>query len=167
MQVSIDLPPANTPLPDLTSAQAVVIWADATIASDVLTRVQEVAHSAPVYLCRKAVEGGWNNPIGRTCSGCRKQVAGEWIAAPPANPKSRETFSQRYRERFGDAPTLSAAEAYDAVRVLASSIRKSGPNRARLRDALSQISAFDGASGTISFDHAGNDTTELTLLRLR
>jgi len=61
----------------------------------------------------------------------------------PANPKSRETFSQRYRERFGHAPTLSAAEAYDAVarsRFLDAQVR---PNRARLCDALSQSPAFN------------------------
>ena len=49
-----------------------------------------------------------------------------------------------------------AAEAYDAVRILAASLRQSGPNRARLRDALAAVSAFPGASGGISFDHAGN-----------
>jgi branched-chain amino acid transport system substrate-binding protein len=84
----------------------------------------------------------------------------------PSSPKSWETFRDRYRERFGDEPSLTAAEAYDAVRVLAASLRKSGPNRARLRDALNQVSTFNGASGIISFDHAGNDMTQTTLMRL-
>jgi len=61
---------------------------------------------------------------------------------------------------------MGAAQAYDAVHVLAASLRQSVPNRARLRDALSQVSAFPGAAGLISFDHAGNDLTAVTLTRL-
>ena len=77
-----------------------------------------------------------------------------------------QAFAQRYRQRFGAEPGIGAAEAYDAVRVLAASLRQSGPNRARLRDALGQVSAFAGASGVISFDHAGNDLTQISLVRL-
>jgi ABC-type branched-subunit amino acid transport system substrate-binding protein len=76
-------------------------------------------------------------------------------------------FAQRYRQRFGAEPGIGATEGYDAVRVLAASLRQSGPNRVRLRDALAGVSAFAGASGIISFDHAGNDTSKVTLLKLK
>jgi len=79
----------------------------------------------------------------------------------------RETFDQRYRARAGTSPTPAAAQAYDAVRLLAAALRRSGPNRARLRDALAELSSYTGASGVISFDHAGNDLTDTTLQRLR
>jgi branched-chain amino acid transport system substrate-binding protein len=167
VRVGIDSLLSKAPSPDLASAQAVVIWTDAATASAVLASAREAATSAPVYLCRKALEGEENKPICATGSGCPKHGAEEWIAAPPANPNGRAKFVELYRKRFGSEPSLTAAEAYDAVRILASALSKSGPNRARLRDALSQVSAFNGASGIISFDHAGNDTTELTLLRLR
>jgi len=36
-----------------------------------------------------------------------------------------------------------------------------------LRDALAGISTFNGASGVISFDHAGNNTSQVTLLKLK
>ena len=78
----------------------------------------------------------------------------------------RETFDKRYRERAGTSPTPGAAQAYDAVRLLAAALRRSGPNRARLRDALAEFSSYTGASGVISFDHAGNDLTDTTLERL-
>ena len=78
----------------------------------------------------------------------------------------RETFDKRYRERAGTSPTPAAAQAYDAVRLLAAALRRSGPNRARLRDALAEFSSYTGASGVISFDHAGNDLTDTTLERL-
>ena len=90
-----------------------------------------------------------------------------WIVTPrPAESPLRESFEKRYRERAGALPTAAAAQAYDAVRILAAALRRSGPNRARLRDALAELSPYPGASGVISFDHAGNDLSDITLERL-
>jgi branched-chain amino acid transport system substrate-binding protein len=90
-----------------------------------------------------------------------------WIVTPRlAESPLRENFEKRYRARAGDLPTPAAAQAYDAVRLLAAALRRSGPNRARLRDALAELSSYTGASGLISFDRAGNDLTDVTLVRL-
>jgi branched-chain amino acid transport system substrate-binding protein len=90
-----------------------------------------------------------------------------WIVTPRlAESPLRESFEKRFRERAGALPTPAAAQAYDAVRILAAALRRSGPNRARLRDALAELSPYAGASGVISFDHAGNDLSDVTLVRL-
>ena len=90
-----------------------------------------------------------------------------WIVTPrPAESPLRESFEKRFRQRAGALPTPAAAQAYDAVRILAAGLRRSGPNRARLRDALAELSPYAGASGIISFDHAGNDLSVVTLIRL-
>ncbi len=90
-----------------------------------------------------------------------------WIVTPRlAESSLRESFEKRFRERVGALPTPAAAQAYDAVRILAAALRRSGPNRARLRDALAELSPYAGASGVISFDHAGNDLSDVTLVRL-
>jgi branched-chain amino acid transport system substrate-binding protein len=151
---------------ELATAQAVVIWTDAATAKRLSTRVRELRSTVPLYLCRKAAE---SDPIGENrppCPECANQDASRWIVAAPESREVWAGFSQRYRQRFGVEPGIGAAEAYDAVRVLAASLRQSGPNRARLRDALAGVSAFAGASGVISFDHAGNNLTRTTLVRL-
>jgi branched-chain amino acid transport system substrate-binding protein len=90
-----------------------------------------------------------------------------WIVALRlAGSPLRENFVRRYRERAGILPAPAAAQTYDAVRVLATALRRSGPNRARLRDALAELSGYTGASGLVSFDHAGNDLSDITLERL-
>jgi branched-chain amino acid transport system substrate-binding protein len=90
-----------------------------------------------------------------------------WMVTPRlAESPLRESFEKRYRARAGALPTPAAAQAYDAVRILAAALRRSGPNRARLRDALAELSPYAGASGVISFDHAGNDLSDVTLVRL-
>ncbi len=157
----------DTSLAGLESAQAVVIWADAVTAKLLVARVRETLPQAPLYLCRKAIQGDWSAMTRPRCRACADGDAGIWTAeAPEGQAASRAGFEQRYRQRFAAEPGRGAAQAYDAVRVLAASLRQSGPNRARLRDALAQVSAFPGAAGLISFDHAGNDLTAVTLTRL-
>jgi branched-chain amino acid transport system substrate-binding protein len=151
-------------LPD---AQAVVIWTNAATANLLVAQLGDVLPSAPIYLCRKAAQGDWTAHGQPHCRTCNSDDAGIWTTqAMNAQPSPRETFAQGYRQRFGAEPGIGAAEAYDAVRVLAASLRQSGPNRARLRDALAGVSAFAGASGVITFDHAGNDLTRTTLVRV-
>ena len=95
------------------------------------------------------------------------QIANQWVASAPENSQARANFFQRYHQHFGTEPRIGEAEAYDAIRILAASLRQSGPNRTRLRDALTSVTNYAGASGIISFDHAGNDTSQVTLLKLK
>lgn len=160
--------PLTETLPDkLQGAQAVVIWTNGETANRLVQRLREELPSTPLYLCRKAAQGDWTGSSPSRCRACAAEDPGIWTAEPPAGQAaSRASFEQRYRQRFGAEPGIGAAQAYDAVRVLAASLRQSGPNRARLRDALAGVSGFPGASGLISFDHAGNDLTRTTLVRL-
>jgi branched-chain amino acid transport system substrate-binding protein len=151
---------------ELELAQAVVVWSDAGMANLITQRLRALRLGVPLYLCRKAAESGLADDPSIPCPVCDKPHTNRWTAAPQLNRQARDKFEQRYRQRFGAAPSTSAAEAYDAVRILAASVQKSGPNRARLRDALAEVTAFAGASGVISLDHAGNDITQTTLLPL-
>jgi branched-chain amino acid transport system substrate-binding protein len=151
----------------LANAQAVVIWTDTATANRLAARVRELQPAAPLYLCRKAAEGESSGESQPPCPACSSQDAGQWIAAAPESRQVWAGFSQHYRQRFGAEPGIGVAQAYDAVRLLAVSLRQSGPNRARLRDTLAEVSGFSGASGVISFDHAGNDTSQVMLLKLR
>jgi branched-chain amino acid transport system substrate-binding protein len=167
--VEPDRPRADTLRDKLQGAQAVVIWTDAAIANRLVGLVREELPSAPLYLCRKAAENDPRSEDAVRQSGATRNSKdpGAWtVAAPKDQGASRSGFEQRYRRLFGTAPGIDAAQVYDAVRVLAASLHQSGPNRARLRDALAGVSGFPGASGIISFDHAGNDTSQLSLLRL-
>jgi ABC-type branched-subunit amino acid transport system substrate-binding protein len=158
--------PDETVWNELQSAQAFVIWTDAAMADLLSVRLAELRPAAPVYLCRKATDQEAINAAPQPHAEGESRSAACWIAVAPATREAWDGFSKNYRRCFGVAPDWGAAEAYDAVRVLAASLRQSGPNRARLRDAVSGVSAFAGASGLISFDPAGNNTSPLELLRL-
>jgi branched-chain amino acid transport system substrate-binding protein len=145
----------------LRAAEAVVIWSDTATADLILPLLERALPSAPIYLCRKAAQ---TQPLlsphtlsgGLSLVGRSAEPGGVWTPAA-ADAAFVGVFAKRYRRRFGEEPGMGAAQAYDAVRILAASLRVSGSNRARLRDALVQVSGFVGVSGTVSFDHAGNN----------
>jgi branched-chain amino acid transport system substrate-binding protein len=135
---------------------AVVFWTGHESAARLVPRFRSKFPTAPAYLCQEAAQGRFD-----------RDPMNIWIVTTRlAVSPLRESFEKRYRERVGTLPAPAAAQAYDAVRVLATALRRSGPNRARLRDALVELSSYTGASGVISFDHAGNDLSDVTLVRL-
>ncbi|HZO99495.1 MAG TPA: ABC transporter substrate-binding protein [Terriglobia bacterium] len=166
--------------------EAIVLWTGADVAATLLPALRQEAPGTRVYLCRKAAQGlaGLSSP--GQCTNCSNpevrnlrsdseagrdspntRQGGVWIVASSSEEDSRQAaFDRRYMERTGGSPTLAARQSYDAVRIIAKALRQSGANRVRLRDALAEISNYAGASGLISFDHAGNDLAPTSLVRL-
>ena len=83
-----------------------------------------------------------------------------------------EVFSRAYSERFGRAPTPSAAYTYDAVNLLIRSVRlvveggDVGLTRTALRDGLADLDGHVGVTGPVSWDNAGGNQTEPVLRTL-
>ena len=65
-------------------------------------------------------------------------------------------FQARYQARFGRAPTFAAAQAYEAVLVLAAALEKTGGQAEGLPQALLETQDFNGLIGTISLDEYGD-----------
>ena len=171
--------------------EALVFWTGPRTASELLAQIH--LPSVPIYLCWKAAQGRTEDTPRGTCRSCPEEnngivavtpdvgtsdgqltdrpgvsaerTVGIWTVST-ASPQSavRANFERRYRERTGSAPSVVAAQAYDAVRLIAAALRHAGPNRARLRDALTNTRNFAGASGPITFDHAGNDLSGVRLV---
>ncbi len=135
--------------------EAMVFWTGTRTASRLLRLFLKAFPTTQFYLSQEAAQA--------LPSASQTNV---WIVGPSLieNPL-RESFENRYRARTGELPAPAAARAYDAVRILAASLRHSGPNRARLRDALAALSDYHGASGVVAFDHAGNDVSDFTLAK--
>lgn len=66
--------------------------------------------------------------------------------------------------RFAD---YAAAHAYDAARLLIAAIRKAGLNRARIRDAVQELSPWPGVSGEIRWDNLGQNARPVRLGTVR
>lgn len=65
-------------------------------------------------------------------------------------------FKTRYQARFGQAPSFGAVLGYEAAKVLAAALQKSGGKAAGLTQALLGIRNFKGLTDTFSFDRYGD-----------
>jgi branched-chain amino acid transport system substrate-binding protein len=82
---------------------------------------------------------------------------------PDASPAARE-FSAAFRAEYGRDPDSFAATAYDAVMLLAKAADEGGADRTRIRNYLERVGrgvlAFEGATGSLSFDENGDPSNK-------
>ena len=83
---------------------------------------------------------------------------------PPGDPAD---FAQAFQARFGRPPDYAAAHAYDAVRLLLAAIGKAGLNRARIGDAVRDLSPWTGVTGAVTWDPLGSNTRAVRLGTIR
>ena len=74
---------------------------------------------------------------------------------PKSGSNQVSTFVSAYQNRYGKLPTPWAANAYDAVRLVAEAIKKVGTDSTKIKDFLYGVKNYPGVSGTISFDAKG------------
>lgn len=77
-------------------------------------------------------------------------VATPWF--PDRNDPKVKAFVAKYEKTYGKKPDQFAAQAYDALYIMAEALKKAGnADREKLRDALASIRNFDGVLGKFSF----------------
>lgn len=74
-------------------------------------------------------------------------------------------FVSKYESAYGKKPDQFAAQAYDALYIVAEALKNAGEaDRDKLRDALAEIKDFDGVLGEFSFDDEGDVVMKPTVL---
>lgn len=82
----------------------------------------------------------------------------------PGNAKGiNATFVDAYRAAYGGYPDEPAALTWDAVRVMIQAIKDTGglsgnllSDRTAVKDSLTQVKGFEGATGTMTFNESGD-----------
>lgn len=93
-------------------------------------------------------------------------VATPWFGKKD-DPKVQE-FVQKYTEKYGKEPDQFAAQAYDALYLMAKAVKDAGSaDRDAIRDSLANISGFEGILGKVSFDDEGDIVMEPTVLIIK
>jgi branched-chain amino acid transport system substrate-binding protein len=78
--------------------------------------------------------------------------------APNSTDTNAAGFIARFASERQHEPDYTAGLTYDATRLLIEAIRRAGPNRARVREALAKLSPWPGIAGLIHFDGTGQNT---------
>jgi ABC-type branched-subunit amino acid transport system substrate-binding protein len=86
-------------------------------------------------------------------------MGGVLFARPAFNPEgdtAAAEFSSLYAAKFGHDADIYAAHAFDAVKLLAEVMGKTGPGASGLRRGLLSVRNFPGAAGSTTFDSNGD-----------
>jgi branched-chain amino acid transport system substrate-binding protein len=110
--------------------------------------------------------GPW---LGRRTFLAAAGTAAEGVLFPLLDDPTTEfqRFAETFQARFEVFPDFAAAQAYDATRMLIAAIHKVGLNRARISDAVRELSPWHGVSGTIEWDPLGQNMRTVQLGRIR
>jgi branched-chain amino acid transport system substrate-binding protein len=150
--------------------QVIVFWTQPENAGKLIHAIRNEGFYTPIYLSQETAQEGSGLKFPRHSTGEQNDPAGVDIYSIDSRQSETpawESFANRYRLATGTSPSPVAAEAYDAVRLVAQAVREAGPNRARVRDRVSRIYNLVGVSGTITFDDQGNNRAKVRLVRLR
>ena len=76
-------------------------------------------------------------------------------------------FDEAYSKRFGAHSEMFAANAYDAVRIVALAIKKGGYSADEIKQELYKIRDYPGASGQTTFDSNGDVQKPIAIKQIR
>ncbi len=145
------------------SADAIVLWADAVEGGIIMKQMRAMGITLPVYGNDRLVEKEFLEIAGKDAEGL--------VVTYPYNPDlpnpGHERFEQIYRERYGEEAEWFATHAYDGMNLIIDAIRAAGLNKARIRDYLTSVGTYHGITGEIPFDETWNDVGPVALAELR
>jgi len=140
--------------------RAVLVIAGARGAGRLVRALRAAGHVGPVFGGATLGRDGFREEAGDAADGAVFPL----LAEPSPG---WDAFAARFHRRFGQEPDYAAGHAYDAIRILVAAVRKAGPNRPRILDAVRALSPFPGVTGTIEFDALGQNRRAVGLGTIR
>lgn len=80
------------------------------------------------------------------------------------------SYINDYQEKYGSRPSTFGGHGYDAFELTVKAIEQAGPDRAKIRDALEQITGFPGVSGVFNLsaeDHNGLGEDSMVFVEIK
>ena len=126
----------------------IVLWTDIAPTAAILKQMQELGMKQRVF--------GSHRTIGDELPQLAGPAAEGFEAVFPYDPTQHRKewldFDDRFHAQYHEKPDHFAALAYDAMGILLKAICQAGLNRGRIRDALTGMTKYDGATGEMVFD---------------
>ncbi|MPN41330.1 hypothetical protein SDC9_188873 [bioreactor metagenome] len=86
----------------------------------------------------------------------------------PGDPSEKvKGFLTKFKNTYGADADQFAAQAYDSLGMISESLKVSGTDRAKLRDALQNIKDYDGITGVTNFNENRDVIKTMVLLQVK
>ncbi len=145
-----------------TEAQALVNWSIVPAQVIVAKNMRQLGMDIPLFLSHgfgniKFVEAAGEAAEGIIFPAGRLLVAD---VVPRSNPQQKvlTEYKKMYEAEFNEPVSTFGGHAWDAMWILDEALKKSGPDKAKLRDEIEKVKNFVGTGGVFNFsptDHNG------------
>ncbi|MDF2875499.1 MAG: Leu/Ile/Val-binding protein, partial [Sporomusa sp.] len=128
----------------------------------ILKKAREIGITVPIV-----GNNGFNSPQLIKSGGTAAEgvvVASPWY--PGKDDEKVKKFVAAYKTKYSKEPDQFAAQAYDALYIMADALEKSGTttDRKKFRDSLANVKDFPGVTGKFAFDAKRNPAMDVTIL---
>jgi branched-chain amino acid transport system substrate-binding protein len=155
-------------------AEATVIWATGPGLAIATKNHRQLGIKTPLYVSHAGNDFNYLRLTGDAANEVFLPSSKIYVAAslPPSDPQRPviERFVTAYEQKYGKRPATFAGNGYDSVMILAAAIRKAGPDREKIRDALETLQDHVGVTAVYTYsptDHFGAHEDSVVMLRIK
>ncbi|MFB3882259.1 MAG: ABC transporter substrate-binding protein [Armatimonadota bacterium] len=157
-----------------TEAQAVICWGTPPGPAIVAKNMKQLGMKIPLICSHGVANATFLSVAGDAANGVvlpagRLIVWNQISKSDPQRPVL-ERYAKAYQAQFGKPADTFGGHAWDAVQLLAKVLRKTGPDRAKIRTAIEQTKGFVGTGGIFNFsrtDHNGLSKYAFVLVEVK
>lgn len=153
---------------------AVIVWATGPGQAIAVKNYRQLGLTAPLYLSQAANDFNFLRLAGGAAEDILIPSSKIYVtdSLKDSDPQKAvlSSFVRDYQAKYGKPPATFAGNAYDAVNMIAEAIRKAGPDRAKIRDAIEGLKDHVGVTAVYSYgtdDHFGAKADSVVLLTVK
>lgn len=155
-------------------AQATVVWAIPPAASIVTKNFRDLGIKMPLIQTHGIGNKKFLELAGTAANGVVAPMGKLLVAEqlPDSDPQKQVLlkYIADYQKRYNTRPSTFGGHAYDAFNLVVKAIEQAGPDRAKIRDALEQITGYAGISGVFNMspqDHNGLGEDAMVMVEIK
>lgn len=130
----------------------------------ILKQADEMGFRPQFFASAAAISPRLLEIAGRSSEGL---VGGSAPFDPGSDSPRVQAFVRAYSQRFGHEPDFLAANAYDAIHLIANQVRSGATDGEKLKAGLYAVRDYDGIGGKTTFDAYGEVEKPITLVQVR
>lgn len=152
--------------------QGIIAWTVGPAMGIVPKNIKQLGIKAPLFECHGAGDPIFWKVAGEAGEGVMmpstKIVVGEQLDGKDIQKKKTLDYVAAYKKKFNREPGTMVAYGADAAFIVVNAIKKVGPDRAKIRDAIENTKGYVGLSGIYNIspeDHNGLSMEDIVMIK--
>jgi branched-chain amino acid transport system substrate-binding protein len=150
----------------------IIAWTVGPAMGIIAKNVKQLGIKAPLFECHGAGDPIFWKVAGEAGEGVMmpstKIVVGDQLPDNDVQKKKIIDYVNAYRKKFNSEPGTMVAYGADAAFIVVNAIKKVGPDRAKIRDAIENTKGYVGLSGIYNMspkDHNGLSMKDIVMIK--